>query len=463
MTIPYLEFLISTFPTILLSYYIIKAYSSKLFLLGIPFLMYMQHSVMFHYHFTHIFDMPRSVSVEFRLFFWLFIVWLFSVKYSVIAKHKAYRKLSIGEYLISIIILFTILHIMYGLYHSVSIDNVFSNALPILYLTIGYLFIKQILISYSDRLIQNFVTSIVVITAITQHLYILNQGFGLPLYPYEAYTVISYLGSTFTRSFSFINPLTFFVLGFSLANIENNKKYFYLLMIYFISTLLSYTRGAIIGFIVIIMLYIIVSSIKHKWRIRYLYKYVVLALVIYGSVMLWTYLFPVRSSFFMKRMDQVIDAYSETNEFENITTVENVAGRQKQFSNIFENMNSYQKLFGLGFSEETSGNNELLLTGVVDLEWEAELKYFGVTGIVIFTLLQVYYILLGLILYFTRNDNASRYGLACSLTIAAGLISTFNSVTFLYKGFAMVFWTFALLQVTNNRVTLQSRVFPKKR
>ena len=435
-------------PTIALLYYLIKGAKCKIFLLGIPFVIYMGISIMFSAHLTGIFNRPYSIDSELRLFFWLFVVWVISRKPNYKYRRNVYSKLiRFAELFLYLILVFVAIHTVIALTQRGSLLVIYYNAREPIYMVLGYFMIKRILLSFSRENVNRLITSIIALSTICMLVFVMHQGLGIKIYPYAEYSTFTYLQVEMTRSFGIISPLILAICAYSLVTVSYKRSSVFLLILAVSVILVSYTRGMVLIGIVMLLGNVVInvskrSSMKKVWT----YLIFPLIVVVIG-LSSFKFIMPKQFGFLGTRIVEVTDAFSGygDNSVGNITHVSTVNVRKDQMEELYLKASIFQRVFGNGYSQEMAGTIPLM-TNIYDSEWQALFIQFGILGMLIFSIVQGVFLLLAIRMGKSVYSEKAIFGIVIALLILGNFVWAFSSVTyFLYYGVALSFWPFAFL------------------
>jgi len=458
-----IELLRVLFPTAAILYYVIKGVKQKLFFLGIPFIMYMANSVIFSKHFTNILNKPGSIESEARLFLWLLIVWGICKKSKYMYKMKRFRKaIFLSELPVYAILVFAFIHIVIASGQQGSPFVVYLNARSTVFMVFGYFMIKQIFSFFSQDIVNQFIKSLIVLSSISILLFVLHQGFGIKIFPYEEYAEFTFQQVQMTRTFTIISPLLIVVYAYSLVTANNNRSSIIILLLTISAIMVSYTRTLIVIGIIILLVYLMLNMERTN-NIKKVASKTILPLVLIGiGLIVFMVLMPKQYSYLSSRVSEVTESFSgyDNNNVNAITSVHNVDVRKEQFNTLYENASSVQRIYGNGYSQEMAGTSSLISVAA-DSDWQAVFMQFGIVGIILFGLMQGIFLLLGIRLIKVKHQDEAITitGFVISLLIIGNFIFTFSSWVYLTnRGMAFSLWPFALLASEAQRSN--SRSFP---
>jgi len=203
-------------PTALLVFFLYKAVRvSRVFLLGIPFLMYMGSSIFFEQ--LRVFWIPARLEPTDLIFIWLVIVWLIASDVLVprrtsSAARGPRRRNPFGpaplwpEEGIVLVIAAFVIFVMSGsaLQHG-SFATALGEAKGVIEMLVGYLLIRGIVSGVRREHLISFLGALVLANTVAAALFIVHQGFGFTVYTdVTEYQVLYFMGERITRSFTFM-------------------------------------------------------------------------------------------------------------------------------------------------------------------------------------------------------------------------------------------------------------------
>ena len=246
-------------PYLLVLFFVYRANKQPLFLLGIPFLMFMSNSIFFEN--AKPFQIPGSIFYQ-LMFIWLVLLWLLSKTFFTdkVSKEIGNTTLNAIDYCVIILIVISII----GLARAISnyypmITGIWEEFWIEVSLFFGYFIIKNWTSTNKPEVVVSFLYSLVIVNSIASVLYILHQGLHFNVYVAEEYMSESIDGQVITRTFWFMPQFLFFSIAFLLVF---SKKYSFvsigLLLVNLLAIVISYTISYLIISIGIIIIPIMI-------------------------------------------------------------------------------------------------------------------------------------------------------------------------------------------------------------
>lgn len=432
-------------PYIFLLYFLIRSIKEPVFLLGIPFLLFLRYSIFFEN--VKVFAMPGSIPTDIRLLAWMIIVWIISrTRYLSQVNNQgisSYNKsllnsmdfTIIGLLVISIIGFITV-NIEYYF-----IDDVLEEFIIMSSLFLGYFLIKDVIRFNKYESIVNFLFSIVLVNSVSSLLYILHQGIHYPIYQGEEYSSELFQGVNITRTFWFMPVLCFFSISFLLVFKKTKPSINYVLLgINILALFISYTRSFVIIVIILFVIYLIFEGYKKK-KLSIIIKNLVLTgilgLLFFVAI---SKLLPTNTDYFLSRFSEIEQNPSDEES-------NSLIYRFSQTSEIIDYISGDKILIGFGPITETQlpfVENMRIVT--FDLVWTGVVFRWGYIGLALFILLYSISLVKAFRLFIQGEGLISQLALLVLLTIISQLIESFVSSTFMADNkIAMGLWYFAVL------------------
>lgn len=437
-----MEIIRQIFPYLLVLFFIIKANKSPLYLLGIPFLMFMSNSIFFEN--ARLFNIPGRYQLQLG-FFWLIPLWIFA---KIISKKKLKNlvnksNLNIIDYFIYCLIIITFI----GLAATVTeyypiLKNVLLEFLTIISILLVYFILKDWFSNNEPQVILNFLYSLVVVNSIASFLYILHQGFHFNIYVAIEYMTESFQGKEITRTFWFMPQFLFFSIVFLLVFA---RKYSFititLLTVNILAIVITYTISSVAIAIIIFLIYLILKGLK-QGRLGNVFKNIfIYALIGISGVFILSKLLPANVNYLLSRITEHTDSQYTTKE------PNDMEFRLTNSLDVISKMDYDKKILGMGPVTEFQSSKILeMKQNTADTVWSGVILHWGFVGLAIFILI---YFVSGLkaFNYFMKNQGViSDFALMILLYIISQFIEGFVSWTFLSgHGVTIGLWYFALL------------------
>jgi len=212
-------------PLALVAFFIYKGTHSRIYLLGIPFLMFMRSSVFFEN--ARPFWIPGRLGADTHVLIWLTIVWLVCTNLLLPAKPGEARIRPFGqrlslpeEALIVGVAAYGVLLLGVTIVQQGDALAALGEAQGFAYLILGYFLVRAIVSSVSLVDVLAFVRTLVIVNTGAAVLFILHQAAGVTIYAGAEYYTTTFMGETITRTFYFMPQL----LPLSIAYIFSRRQ-----------------------------------------------------------------------------------------------------------------------------------------------------------------------------------------------------------------------------------------------
>lgn len=439
-------------PYLLVLFFLYKANKQPLFLLAIPFLMFMSNSIFFEN--AKPFQIPGNIYYQLG-FIWLIFLWLLSKTFDKdeFATSLRSKKLNIIDYCIIILIIISIIGLVRTIitYYPI-ITGIMDEFWIEVSLFISYFIIKNWISSNKPEVVISFLYSLVIVNSLACLLFILHQGFHFNIYIAEEYMSESFQGQEITRSFWFMPQFFFFSIAFLL--VFKKKSSFFsgvLLFLNLLAIVITYTISFVIIAILIVIIYFILSGLKSRKLPEAFKNLIIYAILALAGVFIMVKLLPANIAFFMSRISEHTDSQY---------TIKEPNDMDVRFTNtgiVISQINSDQKLLGMGpITKIQASKVDQMQANTADIVWSGVIFRWGFLGL---TLLILIYIFATFYAYnfFIRCDGIiSDLALILLLYIISQFVESFISWTFLSgHGIAIGLWYFALLSSLSTLKTSQ--------
>lgn len=444
-----LPLLLKILPYIFLSYFVYRYLKEPIYLLGVPFLMFLRQSIFFDT--VKIFAIPGRLGPEVLLFAWLCIIWaLIKIKSKNQIGNDNDDKLSIHgiswiDYIVIILIFITVIGVVLVYEENYVVEDIITQFITLLSLFLGYFIVRDSLRYTNFINLSKFLYNIVIVNSIASILYFIHQGLHVTIYTANAddeYLVDVFQGEVITRTFWFMPALWFFSIAYLLVfKREKTIAFISLISINILAIFISYTRSFLIIALLVIVVYFLLTGYKNK-DIGKIIKNVAivgvagLALFIGISIFL-----PASKNYFVDRFSELDnnsadDAQSNT-----------LIYRFEQTSDVINRIDKDKVLIGHGpITEIQLPFVAMMRSTTADMAWTGVAFRWGYVGLALFALLFVGALLKAFFLFLKTEGIISQLALVMLLVIFSQIVESFTSWTFMAPNrFAMGFWYFAIL------------------
>lgn len=426
-------------PFIFIFFFLIKGNKEPLYLLGIPFLMFMSNSIFFDE--VKIFNQPGSLSYALILI-WLIIFW-FIARLSRANQWKfenEYKKsLTSLDFCIIGLIIISLIHL--GLILRDVSPDILKEFVHLVSLFAGYFIIKDWISRNNPELVIKFLFSLIIVNTVASLLFILHQGLNFKIYPDQELIQEYFQGEDITRSFWFMPQFLFFSIIFILVFKEKYPSlYKPLLIINILAVFITYTRSYVTMVAVIFLLYALLTGLK-KGKLGLIFKNI----LIYGilgiiGLFIISKVLPAKSKYFMSRFSELSDPSSTSDP-------NNLEFRFMNTSTIISHMDPNRKTFGMGpVTEKQSDWVPQMELATSDMVWTGVIFRWGFAGFILFILLYIFSIIQAFRYYMRHEGLLSFLALFLLIYLISQIMESFVSWTFLSQhGFPTGLWYFAVL------------------
>lgn len=429
-------------PYLLVLFFLLKANKHPLFLLGIPFLMYMSNSIFFEN--AKLFQIPGSIFYQ-LIFIWLILLWLLSKTFfkDNFQNNITTQNLNATDFFVIVLILITIISLGRTIINYYpTITGIWEEFWIEISLFLGYFIIRDWISTNKPKVIVSFLYSLVIVNSIASFLYILHQGLHLNVYIYEEYMSESFQGETITRTFWFMPQFLFFSIAFLLVF---TKKYSFvsigLLLVNLLAIVISYTISYIVIAILILIMYFVLSGLKNGKLISTVKNLTIYAIFGIIGIFIISKLLPANMAFLMSRISE---------HTERQYTIKEPNDLDVRFTNtamVITQIDPDKKLLGMGpVTKIQAGKINDMQANTADMAWSGVIFRWGFIGLALFILIYIFSSFYAFNLFMKSHVIISDLALMVLLYIISQLIESFVSWTFLSgHGLAIGLWYFAIL------------------
>jgi len=429
-------------PYLLVLFFLYKANKQPLFLLGIPFLMFMSSSVFFEN--AKPFQVPGSLYDQ-LIFMWLILVWLLSKTFSKnqFRKNIPNSRLNLIDYCVIILIFIT----------GISLSNTIMNYYPIvtgiweefwieISLFAGYFIIKDWFGSNTPEVVVDFLYSLVLVNSLTAVLFILHQGLHFNVYDAVEYQTDTFEGQEITRSFWFMPQFLFFSIAFLLVF---TKKYSFvsigLLLVNLLAIVITYTISSVIIAILILITYFVLNGLKNGKLASAVKNLTIYAILGMAGVFIMSRFMPANTNYLLSRIEEHTKSQYTVKEPNDMDV------RFTNTANVISKIDRNKKLLGMGpVTKSQSEKFDEMQGNTADIAWSGVIFRWGFIGLAVFLLIYVFSSFQAFNLFIKCQGTVSHLALTALLYIMSQFIESFVSWTFLSgHGLAIGLWYFAVL------------------
>lgn len=429
-------------PYLLVLFFLFKANKQPLFLLGIPFLMFMSNSIFFEN--AKPFQIPGSLYGQ-LMFIWLIFLWLLSkmVSKNEFRKEISSTGLNVIDYFVIVLIIITVI----GLCNTIinyypTIKGIFDEFWIEISLFLGYFIIKKWISLNKPEVVVSFLYSLVVVNSMACILFILHQGLHFNVYTTEEYMSESFQGQEITRSFYFMPQFFFFSITFLLVF---TKKYSFvsigLLLVNLLAIVITYTISYIIIAILTLIIYFVLNGLKNGKLASALKNLILYSIIGIVGVFIMSKFMSANTNYLLSRISEHTESqYTEKEPNDMDVRFTNTA-------NMISKIDRDKKLFGMGpVTKIQSAKFDEMQGNTADIAWSGVIFRWGFIGLSIFVLIYIFASFHAFYFFMKSDGIIADLALMFLLYIISQFIESFVSWSFLSgHGLAIGLWYFAIL------------------
>jgi len=441
--------LISSFlPYLLFLFFVIYAFREPVYLLGIPFLMFLRSSIFFDNF--KIVSIPPRLGFDGLLLCWLILVMLIFLNWSLFrpgykqADYFIIKGVNLLDFIIICLMIMTIVNffVVYGNYSNN--EGILKEFFTLLSLFLGYFILKGIIRYVNPVTLTDFLFSIVVVNTIASFLYLLNQGLHIQIYTAaaEGEQEDFFEGQTVTRIFWFMPILWSLSIAYLIIFLKKRPiTSIVFICINLLGIFLTYSRSIMLVAVFIMLLYSILIAYKKKdmrTLIRNLTIMGVASAVLFIAIMRFI---PAGTKYFMDRFKQMQEAPIDDEE------TNTMAVRFVHTGEIIDQIGPDKELTGMGPVTEKQLYLVTDMDGATaDMAWTGVVFRWGYIGLGLFILLYLVAMVKAFTLFMQAEGILSDLALLFLLILIWQVIESFFLLDFFQSqpipdGF-MVLWYF---------------------
>lgn len=455
--------LFTTFlPYLFILYFIYRAINQPVFILGIPFLMFLGNSIFFEHVtiFSKIIFSFQLIEVQKNpdifLLFWLVIFWvIFKVrnkKYSGenISDKYPGKNINILDYFIVFLMIITIIGFGLVLKEYYMVDGVYNKFIILISLFLGFFILKDVTLHTEVDVIKDFLFTLVIVNSIAAGLYFIHQGLHIQLYTTDKEYLTEIIdGETITRTFWFMPSLLFFSIAYLLV-IKQSKSLIniILLLVNVMAVYISYTRTSLLIVILLLLMYYLLTGYKSRNIGKSIKSIIFLGVASAALFFVVSSLLPTSTKYFVSRFKDLqespVDAHSNT-----------LVYRFYKTGIVINKMDPVKVIFGYGSVTETQlPFMKFVKKATDDMAWAEIIFRWGYLGLILFFLLYIISLFKAFFLFMKNDGLISQLALLFLLMIFSQVIDSFTQATIMYPNrFPLSLWHFGILSallIANN-------------
>jgi hypothetical protein len=434
------------FPLAAVAYFVWQATKSRIFLLGIPFLMIFRQSVFFED--VRVFWVPGRFSTVTMTMLWLIAVWAIcaGVLLPGWRRSKQERQPLFGPrplpeelVLVALAAVVAVGVLLTSLRHG-DLTATLGEASGLVYMVVGYVLVRSIACHSTRAEVMRFIDAIVVVNTVAAALFVVHQGLHVRIYSSSELFQTVFQGQVITRSFSFMTPFLFLAIAVSFAKRRWTLLTYLIIAVNLAAVWVSYTRtmlaqAAAAAIIVVVARFFMAGQGGLALR-----RFVAIGVVVVSLAVIAVTVLPTESNFFVSRIQHALAGDS-------ITSAGNLEVRNARLARTYELVARDDAVLGRGFlSPAQDPFYQTMVEWGWDSAWIAVLNRTGLLGAGVFAALFAAYAVRAV--WLMRRDDAwsQDYGLLWFIYLVVMAIGSFIGWGFMdTTRYPMNLWFFAFV------------------
>jgi len=380
-------------PAALLLFFLYRSTKARIYLLGIPFLMYMADAVFLEK--LRIFAIPGRLEPADHMMIWLVLVWVVCSDVLLPARFRAAdpadrrwrRPFSGGlvapeEVILIGVAALVVLNVVITGAGAVSMSSAITEAKGFFYLLAGFALVLDIVAHSGRESVVGFLGAVVLANSVAAALFVGHQGLGLPIYEGKSeYMIVTFMGERLTRSFYFMPQFLALAVAWAFAKRRWDWWSIVVVVVTFGALWVSYTRSLLViaaAEVVVILALRLFKGRQARVVVRRVLSLVAIVAVLGTLVLVFL---PAQSRYFLSRIDVAVASA-------NVAEEPNLVNRQGKIGRTWAWVGQDGYVLGAGFADAAGdarvGQIEDMSSDIV---WVPVLFRLGVLGAALFALL----------------------------------------------------------------------------
>jgi hypothetical protein len=440
-------------PLVLLAVFLYRARTARVFLLGIPFLIYMGSSVFFER--VRIFYVPGRIDVYALQTIWLVVVWAFATgrilpdRFAPPMPRVGTRpgpRLLIEEYALLAIGAIALGHIVVESMATGDFAASLSRGFGVVSMVVGYFLVRDVAGRARRTDVVSFLATVVVANAVATTLFVLHQGLHLGIYEGAEHSTTVFRGQTITRSFWFAPRFVVMTLAFVFARPRWSALWSVVGVLALLGILISYTRSLVLVIPVTLLLALALRELKKPDARRVVRRLLGVAVVAVLAVWAFATFLPAEASYFEQR-------FVTTGTDSSMLQDQNLMFRTDGLRWALDVVQRHDVAFGVGFplpaDEPTVTKAEAL---GADTMWILVVYRLGLVGVIAFVVMVAGFGLRAFRLFMGQSGDGEYLGLVFLVALVGSLMLTSVSPVFMDPSvLPMGLWLFAFVSAEAHR------------
>jgi hypothetical protein len=434
-------------PWALLVVFLACAVRWRIFLLGIPFLVFMDTSVFFDT--MRVFHTPSRFEGQVLVLLWLIVVWVLATGRLLPKRASAglqampivRRRLFLPEELaVAALAALVLGHILVDSVQTADFAGSAGRGLGMLSMVAGYFLIRGIVKHATRHETIMFLAAVVLANAVATALYILHQGLHANIYAAAEHAAFVFQGQLITLTFTFAPPFVVLTLASIFARRRWTLGWSLVLPIAVIGFGVSYTRSLLIVLVATLLLTLFARQLKRPAAGRLLRSALGIAVVELALFWGFTTFISTRTHYFQERLAGLLANPTGTQDSSFIC-------RSQYLASTLAIVERSDLAFGVGFPPPADApyTSQVENWGA-DTAWILVLCRLGVAGVVVFVAMFIGFGARAFRLFTSGTGDREYLGLVFLAGTFASALLTGTSWDFMQPGvLPMGLWLFAFV------------------
>jgi hypothetical protein len=441
-------------PWALLVTFLACAVRWRIFLLGIPFLMFMGTSVFFDT--MRVFRTPGRFEGPVLILLWLIVVWMLATG-KLLAKQASAGPHAIPrirrrpflpeELAVAALAALVLGHILVDAVHTADFAGAAGRGLGMLSMVAGYFLIRDIVEHATRHETIMFLAAVVLANTVATVLYILHQGLHVSIYTIVEHMTIVLDGQVITRTFWIAPPFVALTLAFVFARRRWTLAWSLVLLIAVIGIGVSYTRTLLMILVATLLLTLFARQLKRPAAGRLLKS--ALGIAVVGLALFWGFatFIPTQTHYFQERL-----AGLQANP--TATRGGSLFYRSQYLASTVAIVERRDVVFGVGFPPRADAPSTAQVEAWgSDMAWILVLYRLGIAGVLVLVAMFVGFGARAFRLFISGTGDREYLGLVLLAAIIASALLTGSSWGFMQPGvLPMGLWLFAFVAAEARRI-----------
>lgn len=440
-------------PTLILMYFLYMSTRARVYLLGLPFLMFMSNSIFFDR--VKVFWMPGRLDTADLIMLWMVVVWLvcsdtlipgrrtspdLSGPEPAVPRGAGSRRHPGAEEAVLLLLAgLALVNVVMTATGAASAWATLGEARGVIYLFAGYLIIRSIVSHAKPKDVVGLLRALVVVNTLAAVLFILHQGLHLQIYSATEYLTFTFMGQRLTRSFYFMPQLLGLAVAYAFAARRWSWWLWGVAVVSFVAVWITYTRSLLVIAFVEAAVVVVLRLLRGEAAGAVLKRAAAIAATAVLVLVIVFIVFPVQTEYFFTRLGS-----TQTGD---VVQEKNLVSRWNDVSRAYRWSVADDPVLGSGFVAGPRDPRARVVEEMAsDIVWVPVLFRLGMAGVVLVVLLYVTEGVRAVRLALRGDESVSTLGVILVAVLVGSFMEGFVSWTFMQPSrMPMGLWVFAIV------------------